>query len=229
MGAKTLLAYKTAMEKIDAPQLEKMIRDAGTNPAALALKIGRDKDYIRDFLIGRKKSLKADDLRKILEEVSPQPLVGRPREIPVERQTGGIHVVGAIQAGAWIETYLHEEDERQTIPIARDPRFPHATQYALRVVGDSMDLEAPEGSFVVCVNFGESGLSFRQGMLVHVERVQNLMSETTLKQIGNDNGQTVLLPRSSNPAYKPIYPGEADGIDTTVRGVVLSVYRPQVL
>lgn len=214
------------MEKLTPERLERMIIDAGTNATALAVKIGRDKDYIRDFLNGRKKSLKADDLYKIMELVGAR----ETKAIPITKDpSDGLVVAGSIQAGAWMEAYVAHEDDTELIPVARDPRFPHATQYALRVIGDSMDLEAPEGSFVVCVNFAESGLSQKPGMLVHVERTMNGLSETTLKEIGYENGNLVLIPRSSNPRYEPIYPGSDESADTSIRGVVLSVFQPKTL
>lgn len=214
------------MEKLTPKALERMIRDADTNATALAAAIGRDKDYIRDFLNGRKKSLKADDLFKIMEIVGTP----EPKAIPVTRDPSkGLSVVGSIQAGAWIEAYVTHEDDTELISVTRDPRFPHASQYALRVIGDSMDLEAPDGSFVICVNFAESGLSQKPGMLVHVERTMNGLSETTLKEIGYENGQMVLLPRSSNPKYQPIYPNGDESAETQIRGVVLSVYNPKPL
>lgn len=221
--------YNTHMEEMTPQRLAQMIAAAGTNPTALAEKIGRDKDYLRDYINGRKKSLKAGELLRIVNELDANRAITPSRQVSIDRSVRGLGVVGNIQAGAWIEAHLHSDDEIQTIPIGIDPRFSHASQYALRVIGDSMDLEAPDGSYVVCVSFAESGLSYRPGMLVHVERTMNGMSETTLKQIGEENGNVILLPRSTNPSYKPIYLDQEGGIEAEIRGVVLSVYRPQVL
>lgn len=214
------------MEKLTPESLGQLIREAGTNATALAATIGRDKDYIRDFLNGRKKSLKADDLFKIMEAIGPK----KPQQIPLTKDPkSGLSVVGSIQAGAWIEAYVAHEDDTEIIPATRDPRFPFAKQYALRVIGDSMDLEAPDGSYVICVNFAESGLAQKPGMLVHVERTMNGLSETTLKEIGYEDGQMVLLPRSSNPKYQPIYPSNDESAETVIRGVVLSVFTQKSL
>lgn len=217
------------MEDITPETLAKMISDAGTNPAALAIAIGRDKDYIRDYLTGRKKSLKADDQNKILSAIE-KPTLNKKNVIRLSNSIEGeLAIIGTIQAGAWIEAFVREEDEPVTIPMTRDPRFPHAYQYALRVVGDSMNLEAPEGSYVICVNFAESGLSYKPGLLVHVERIMNGLSETTLKEIGYEDGRLVLKPRSSNPVYATIYPDEDESLETSIRGVVIGVYNPKSL
>lgn len=49
------------MPKLTPEKLAEAIRDAGFTAARLSREIGRDKDYVRDYLIGRKRSLKAED------------------------------------------------------------------------------------------------------------------------------------------------------------------------
>lgn len=205
-----------------------MIEAAGTNAAALSSAIGRDKDYVRDFIKGRKKTLKADELATILEILRPS----IDDELPTFYAPTGdeMEVAGVIQAGMWLETYVNPyQDERETIPVARDPRFPEARQYALRIVGDSMDEEAPDGAYAVCVDFADSGLEQKPGLIVHVERVRPDTSESTLKAIDFENGAFVLKPRSRNPAYKPIYPAQLKGEQVFIRGVVLSFFNRRTL
>lgn len=205
-------------------KLAEAIEEAGTTPTALALAIGRDKDYIRDYLVARKRSLKADDWTKIADKLGYAPLTME--EVQLQNDLQELPVVGTIRGGAWIETVIMGQEDRGSIPVGRDRRFPYATQYALAVSGDSMDLVAPHGSFVICVNFGESGLSLKQGQIVHVESVEIDKAETTLKEVAYENGQFILIPRSTNPIYKPIRVGLHDGVETRVRGVVLGVYNP---
>ncbi|WP_011579558.1 MULTISPECIES: LexA family protein [Chelativorans] len=216
------------MPKLTPEKLAEAIRDAGFTAARLSREIGRDKDYVRDYLIGRKRSLKAEDLEKIAEKLGgdlnePSTL----KEVALENDLSEMPVIGTIRAGAWIETYMLEHDDQGTIPVAKDRRFLHAKQYALAVAGDSMDLEAPDGSFVVCVDFGDSGLTLKPGMLVHVEAMEHGKSETTLKKVSFENGKTVLHPRSSNPIYKPLILGGDEAFYVVVKGVVLSVFNPK--
>lgn len=213
------------MLTVTPESLAEAIERAGTNPSALALAIGRDKDYIRDYLVGRKRSLKAEDLKKIQEQVGEQLTM---REVALQSDLPAMPVVGTIRAGAWIETYMLAHDDQGTIPVGRDTRFPHARQYALAVSGDSMDQKAPDGSFVVCVDFAESGLELKPGMIAHVESVEVDKSETTLKEIAVEKGQLYLVPRSSNPIYKPIRMNGHKGVEIFVRGIVLSVYDPNI-
>jgi SOS-response transcriptional repressor LexA len=214
------------MVSISPEMLAEAIEQAGTTPAALALAIGRDKDYIRDYLVGRKRSLKADDLMKITQQIGPVSKTLTTGELPIRNDLPAMPVVGTIRAGAWIETYMLEHDDQGVIPVARDHRFPYARQYALAVSGDSMDQEAPDGSFVICVDFGESGLQLKAGMIAHVESMEHGKSETTLKEVAFENGEIKLIPRSSNPVYKAISLNGHEGLEVFVRGIVLSVYNP---
>lgn len=215
------------MEKMTPQRLEAMLIAADISPAAMSAMIGRDKDYIRDFIKGRKKTLKADEMAEILAILRPKiddelPHLTAPSEDEME-------VVGKVQAGLWLETFVADEGERETIPVARDPRFPEATQYAVKVVGDSMDEEAADGSYAICVNFAESGLVQKPGMIVHVERQRPDQSESTLKAIDYEDGVFILKPRSRNPVYKPIYPEQMKGERVFIRGVVLSFFKRYTL
>lgn len=147
--------------------------------------------------------------------------------VPAEVEVVGLPIAGSIQAGHWLETTFVETDqEPDMLPVARDPRFPRARQYALRVVGDSMDLDYPDGSYVTCVDFAESGLAMSEGMTVHVERQRagGQLVEITLKLIAREGGTLLLKPRSSNPLHQPItFSGKQT--DIMIRGVVTGGWR----
>lgn len=147
--------------------------------------------------------------------------------IPTETEVAGLPVYGNIQAGHWLETtFLDAEGDLEMLPVARDSRFPRARQYALRVVGDSMDQEYPDGSYVTCVDFVESGLGIVEGMTVHVERHRagGQLVEITLKTVGRQRGQWILEPRSNNPQWTPLtFSGNESEI--IIRGVVTGGWR----
>lgn len=150
--------------------------------------------------------------------------------IPAEVELAGLPVLGNIQAGAWLETsFIDSEGEPELIPAARDPRFPRARQYALRVVGDSMSEIYPDGSYVTCADFADSGLRIAPGQIVHVERHRShgQMVEITLKEVGRrDGGGFMLIPRSSNPIHQPIvFSGRED--DVIIKGVVTGGWTPR--
>jgi SOS-response transcriptional repressor LexA len=152
---------------------------------------------------------------------------------PYEIEVAGLPLLGTIQAGHWLETTdAIEGANKEMVPVVKDPRFPHAKQYALRVVGDSMDLDYPDGSIVTCVDFADSGLALVDGMLLHVERQRagGQLLEITLKAVERRRGNIFLVPHSSNPKHQAFSLNGSDS-DTEViaRGVVIGGYSPRVL
>jgi len=138
----------------------------------------------------------------------------------------GMPVMGIIEAGQFRDiSLLDQSDERPVIAVAKDTRFPHADQYALEVSGDSMDELFPDGCFVTCANWADTGMELRAGLIVHVERNIGSLVETTLKEI-QGNGPFTLRPRSSNPKHKPISFTGSDGVEVTVRGLVTGKWEP---
>lgn len=145
----------------------------------------------------------------------------------------GLPLLGSIQAGHWLETtFADAGTEFEMVQVARDPRFPHAKQYALRVVGDSMDLDFPDGSIVTCVDFAESGLSLTEGMIIHVERQRAgaQLVEITLKYVEWRRGEFVLVPHSTNPKYVPFHmSSNSRDSEVMVRGIVTGSWRPTAI
>lgn len=149
--------------------------------------------------------------------------------VPAEIEQRGLPVVGDIRAGAWLDTTLLEPSSEVTLPVARDERWPRARQYALRVLGNSMDQLFPEGCYVTCVDFADSGIELRDKLIVHVERQINggHLVEITLKAVEMRNGRVALVPRSSDPKWQPYFLDKSpEGSEITVRGVVTGKYEP---
>lgn len=141
----------------------------------------------------------------------------------------GLPVMGIIRAGDWRDiSILDTETEPEVIHVARDPRYPHARQYALLVSGDSMDQKFPDGSYVICADFGETGLHLKSGMILHIERHLAGMQlvETTLKEVRLERGRKILVPRSSNPAHKPVVMDGGEDTEIFVKGLVIGKYEP---
>lgn len=152
--------------------------------------------------------------------------------VPLEIEIDGLPLLGSIQAGHWLETTFAEEEgaHPDMVPIVRDPRFPQAKQYALRVVGDSMDLDYPEGSIVTCVDFADTGLAIQEGMMLHVERrrADGQLVENTLKYVELRRNDFILVPHSSNPKYESFplkYSG--NGTEVFARGLVVGGWSPR--
>jgi SOS-response transcriptional repressor LexA len=155
--------------------------------------------------------------------------------IPYEIDVEGLPLLGTIQAGHWVEPVpdaAGEGAQIEMVPVVRDPRFPHAKQYALKVVGDSMDLDYPDGSIVTCVSFADSGLALAEGMIVHVERQRagGQLVELTLKMVEKRKGELCLVPRSTNARHQA-FPINSSDPETEIiaRGVVIGGWSPRPL
>lgn len=227
---------KDVMETSLQKRLKAKLDETGINPHEAAKRAGLGDSFVRDILRGRSKNPTADKLEKLAKALGTtldwfvsDKNTKNDISLNVQRiDLDGLMVKGAIQAGTWLDMSVMDDDpdDKEIIPVARDPRFPYAKQYGLRVRGDSMDLEYPDNSYVSVVDFADSGLSVRPGLIVHVERRSGHLVEATLKLIAqSENGRLVLKPRSSNPKHQPI---ELDGDTSTeivLCGVVTGSYR----
>lgn len=152
-------------------------------------------------------------------------------EKPSILPTVGLPVHGKVQAGKWLDVSLVQDmgdDDAQSIPVAADPRYPNMANYALLVVGDSMNKKYDEGSYVTCVAWADTGLALKHGMCLHVERHEGALTETTLKCYVERDGKTWLEPRSTNTKHEAI---EITGNETTeilVKGLVTGSWKPEI-
>jgi SOS-response transcriptional repressor LexA len=207
----------------------------GLNALQTAKKAGLGDSFVRDILRGRTRSPNAENLAKLadaLDTTAEWFMSSGSDEAPLARVKAitGMEVVGSIQAGNWIDrSLIDDSEEHEIIPVARDPRFPRAKQYALAVIGDSMDKEYPEGCYVTVVDYFDSGLSIKDGLIVHVERYNGSLVEMTLKAVETIDGKKMLAPRSSNPRHVPL-PLDGDaGTEIVIKGVVIGSYRRAIL
>lgn len=205
------------------------------NALQTAKKAGLGESFVRDILRGKSKNPGVEKLERLAAALDTNldwfTSSAEFDKSPAKPKTvEGLDVVGSIQAGNWIDRSVIDDDsEREIIPVARDQRFPHAKQYALQVLGDSMDLEYPDGCFVTCVDFWDSGLSLKDGHIIHVERHNGPLVEMTLKAVETIDGVQMLVPRSSNARHKAI-PLEGDGgTEILVKGIVTGSYKRAIL
>jgi len=214
--------------------LRNALKSSGLNQTELAQRLtkqlGRqiDRSAVSKMATG-KRAIAGDEMLAIAEITSiraPEPEDG---VIQVELPGDGLPILGAIQAGAWLDTAMIDPaSEPETMQVQPDKRFPRAAQYVLWVRGDSMDLDWPEGSYVTCVDFAASGLALKEGQTVHVERRQaeGQLVEITLKMVKVQGGKLWLVPRSSNLKWKPIpLDGRNGESEVVVRGVVTGGWR----
>lgn len=108
------------------------------------------------------------------------------------------------------------------------PEYAGARLFALRVVGRSMDLYYPDGTYVIAAHPAETGI--QDGDHVVVRSFQGALAETTIKEIEMVDAKTWRLwPRSTDPAHRDpitIEAGDESRNDgPSVIGVVVADYR----
>jgi SOS-response transcriptional repressor LexA len=139
-----------------------------------------------------------------------------------------VPVLGDVQAGVW-QTVVEQSEPIDEVPIVL-PGFEAAQLFALRVVGPSMNQHYPEGTIVVCCPAVEIGVRDRDHVIV--ERRQNGLVETTVKEVVQEKSGVALWPRSGDPAFQTptrIKRGDEatdDGIAITAVVVSSYVIRP---
>lgn len=190
--------------RMDNDQIRERMKERGFNQADLADLLGIDPTAVSKRLTG-KRAFKHHEMLKIEAwlggPIAEQSFDGQPvRMVPI---------IGQVTAGSWREAI------QQPLGHMPAPNDVGANTFALRVQGDSMDLEIEDGG-IVMVNTEDKAL-YPGRLFV----VLNGNGETTFKQFAADPAR--LEPRSTNPAHTPIMIGEGEPF--TVVGRVTALYR----
>lgn len=238
MDAITCGNVKEAMSTSLQKRLKIRMDMMGFNPHKLAVKAELGESFVRDILRGKSKKPSAENLAKIAAALETTldwftGEAGLSGEVDADAVSNdrieltNLVVKGVIQAGTWLDRTIFDDDYEnyEVIPVARDPRFPRAKQYGLKIEGDSMDLMFPDGTYVSCVDFSDSGVSIRPDLIVHVERRNGHLVECTLKVIEMIDGKLMLAPRSSNKKHLPIALDGDGSTEIVICGIVTGSYR----
>jgi transcriptional regulator with XRE-family HTH domain len=140
----------------------------------------------------------------------------------------GLRLVGDIQAGVWREPTESQDMEFMRVPVAPVSDYPVEAQYALRIVGNSVDRIAKDGAIIHCIDVGMANLTPRDGDLVCAERIRGTLREMTVKRLRAVNGALELWPESTDPtqqeklAYKP---PKGNG-EVIIRAIVIGAFQP---
>lgn len=189
---------------MDISDIRTAMREQGYNQADLAELLGIDPTAVSKRLTG-KRPFKLDEMRKI------EAWLGVPS---ADRTVVGaavqmVPIIGQVAAGSWREAI---QQPLGHVPV---PASEAENTIALRVHGDSMDLEIEDGG-VVLVNLADKAL-FPGKLYV----ILNEEGETTFKQFEANPAR--LEPRSTNPAHRTILMG--DGQPFSVFGRVTALHR----
>lgn len=125
-------------------------------------------------------------------------------KIDISTQFVPIPIVGVIRAG---QPILAEDNIQGYIPVLKSSLKLDGTYFALKVKGDSMNLEFNEGTILIiektpCIENGEIG----------VIRIDGL--EATVKKVVLNNEMITLIPMSTNSMHIPqMYNIKTDDIE----------------
>ncbi len=145
-----------------------------------------------------------------------------------------LYIRGVVQAGEWLEAMEWHHDDWQKISLPRPTA--HKSFFGLRVKGQSMNIEYPEGTILVCVSIHDHNSPLNEGDHVIVQRWKDNEVEATVKEYRKgDDGKIWLWPRSTDPEHQtPILIPENNYHDSTqfegskdiwVVAVVVADYR----
>jgi SOS-response transcriptional repressor LexA len=138
----------------------------------------------------------------------------------------GIVVMGAVQAGNFVEAVEWPEEKQYLVNTPKMAEYQGMEHLALEVRGDSMNEVYPPNSVVICVRVVDLEREIRDGERVVVLSHQGALTEATVKELRTDaEGARWLWPRSTSPAHQS--PVRVDSHDLEVMALVVGSYRPE--
>jgi len=162
-----------------------------------------------------------------------EPGLQSPQFERVEAEYIRLPLVGFVQAGAWRTNDDWEWEDAVYHHVPKPDG--HDTYFLLEVRGDSMNVEYPEGSFLVCVPMAQYNHVLESDDHVVVQRHENGSYEYTVKVlIQDDDGVLWLEPRSTNRAHQAIPFPKDEAIDDggvppiMISAIVVADYRKRV-
>lgn len=197
----------------------------GMNPFDAARRIGAERTFINDLLIGKKDSIRRAAIPRVAEvlDCDPEFLIGAqdtPRRAAAQTPprtpengplagAAGVPLFGIAEAGTWRHPRAYAPSA--TLPLATDPRYPPQDQIAYLTRGDHAAwLGATDGAVILAVK----GADFRDGDVVVVRRTRpgddGPEVEITLRKV--TDGLLIL------PDHKPVTIGNA-GVEIFARAI----------
>lgn len=139
-----------------------------------------------------------------------------------------IRISKCVAAGSWRS--VDDPDAADFEPYDVPVILPNGikTAFGVKIRGDSMNEEYPDGTDLICLPIYEWGGVLQPGQHVIVERHDNGSVEYTCKELWRDDeGVLWLRPRSNNPKHQLIRADqETDGIEVRITAIVWRVNKP---
>jgi transcriptional regulator with XRE-family HTH domain len=131
-------------------------------------------------------------------------------DMPFTQQTMYARVVGEIGGGGWFENSLAglspdlppDFDKYEPVPVVRSRKYNGVEQFALKVVGPSVNKLIKDGDFAVCVPYFEARSAPLDGDVVAVERTRGGLHQGTIKRLRRVGKIWELHPESTDPKHQ---------------------------
>ncbi len=199
------------MSTVDLNRLRALVDASEKSPEAISKLAGLGATAVKDILRRKSRRPAFDTLSKIANVlgVNANDLISRQPQNAGVSSTQSLEYVGEVrrrvpivgEVRAGVFHIISDTPEPSDWLYFDDPAYRGLNIYALRVVGNSMDLVYPDGTIVLVAPAAER--SVFEGDIVVVRRRQGLLIETTLKEISaGEQGTFVLSPRSTDPAHQ---------------------------
>lgn len=148
-------------------------------------------------------------------------------KLATQDTTNTLPTVLDVQAGHWLAVEFMDEYQGDGVRVPYCEEYKEFDQFAVKVVGDSINKFAQDGDRLVCATI-ESGIQLVDGDHVIVEATRNggAEVEATVKQIKMTADGLELWPNSTNPVHiGPVKLGK-NGDEVRLKGVVLAIRAP---
>lgn len=200
-------------------------KEAGLTQAELAERMGVTQSVVSDWERGELQSWRVNSDRLATALSKPRDHFSASDVSPL--LTTGVQVVGEVQAGVFRFAVEIPAAERPIIPVLPPPGYERLQSVAFKVVGPSMDLLYPDGSYVIAISAFDTDV--RSGDRVIVYQTQGMLREATIKELRiEEDGRIALWPRSTHPDYQePIYLEASDQDGPEIPYVVVASYQPE--
>lgn len=140
-----------------------------------------------------------------------------------------VPIVGKVAAGAWrdaVERPDYRADDQETVHYMPREHRP-IPDGALELEGDSMNEIWPDKTLVF-FKLTTQAYEPRDGQRVIVKRIRAGEVETTCKEIQlTGDGQVLLIPRSLNPAHRPVVCAVGEDEEIRIWAVVIDTQQPE--
>lgn len=198
---------------------------AGLTPSGLSRLIGVSRAAVAQWESDDTKP-SAENLQKLAKTIGltlePTPnVMGN-----TGRALQAMPVAGQVQASAWLEIDDDVWAPTEFIPVLENPAYRRARQFALKVVGTSMNKVVQPGEFVIVASWPDLGTELRDGELVVVRRERAMTYEVTLKRARWNGKGWELWPESTDPRYQePVRMDDGDrDVEVSIVGKVIGRY-----